>query len=860
MEPTPITETHDDVWIPSVCGMTYSSCAIKVHRVNGVVVKIEGNPDSPQSQGRLCPKGVSGLMLLHDPNRLNVPLKRTNPQNGIGVDPKWQEITWEEAMDTIVEKLKKIRADDPRKLYYQGTTIQTSVHILGVPWARAFGSPNTWAGGGGMHCGNGAHEVGGLMHSSWSVAPDFEHCNYAIYFGASKGHAAGHVANNCAQKASDARSRGMKLVVVDPMCNFASAKATEWVPIRLGTDAALALAMVNVLLNEAGIYDAPFIKQFTNGPYLVKPDGHYLRGQSGKPQIWDPVDQKAKDYDNAGVRDLAILGKFNVDGVECQPGFQLLKDHVKKYTPEMAAAITTVPPATIRRIATEFGQAARVGSTITIDGKELPLRPAAAVFFRGTQGHKNSLYNCFAVDLLNEIVGASDVPGGCMGFGATCYGFPTTGHPYSVPEGSVDGLMKVGYWFMPNLPWPHKDVSAPQSVAIRELFPLAVSPSTMASSDQEELMQKFNVPYRPEFLVNFGTNAAMSIANPDIVLNVFKKIPFILSFSLFLDEFTDFADIVLPDCCYLERLVPNSTWPFIFSHPAGGGEWSWAIQQPIVEPAGKRRFFLDILLEISYRVGGDFPGKFHQSINRIYDMREPYALKASEQYTWEEISDRVLKSAFGEEHDLAWFKKNGVLKWPKRVEEAYWRPFLKARVPIYYEFCQTLAEEVRRFAEPAGLDIDYRFYSPLPEWLPCVSHEVTAKEFDLFAFYYRDVLHTDAATQENPWLDEASRMNPWTYNISINADTARQKGIKQGDEIWLESHEGRKVKGKARLTECIHPEAAGIASCAGHWAPGLPIAKGKGVHFNELLENDMRHISPINLNLDLCVKVKAYKA
>ena len=116
-KPTSNSDTvKEDVWIKSTCNICFSNCAIRVHRVDGVVVKIEGNPDCPTSRGGICPRGASGIMLLYDPNRVNVPLKRTNPEKGIGVDPKWVEISWDEALDTITEKLKKIKADDPRKL------------------------------------------------------------------------------------------------------------------------------------------------------------------------------------------------------------------------------------------------------------------------------------------------------------------------------------------------------------------------------------------------------------------------------------------------------------------------------------------------------------------------------------------------------------------------------------------------------------------------------------------------------------------------------------------------------------------------------------------------------------------------
>jgi len=110
------TEIHEDVWISTRCGRCYNCCALRVHRVNGVAVKVEGNPESKQgSQGGVCAKGAAGLQVLYDPNRLNVPLRRTNPEKGLHADPKWKEITWEEALDEITARMKKVLADDPGK-------------------------------------------------------------------------------------------------------------------------------------------------------------------------------------------------------------------------------------------------------------------------------------------------------------------------------------------------------------------------------------------------------------------------------------------------------------------------------------------------------------------------------------------------------------------------------------------------------------------------------------------------------------------------------------------------------------------------------------------------------------------------
>ena len=138
-------EISEDKWIRTMCGRCYGMCAIRVHVVNGVAIKIEGEPDSFHgSGGGICGKGVAGLQVLYDPNRLNVPLKRTNPEKGLHADPKWKEITWEEAMDTIVEKLRQVREEDPRKLMIA----EFDIHNLMIPtvFGESFGTPNyTWS-------------------------------------------------------------------------------------------------------------------------------------------------------------------------------------------------------------------------------------------------------------------------------------------------------------------------------------------------------------------------------------------------------------------------------------------------------------------------------------------------------------------------------------------------------------------------------------------------------------------------------------------------------------------------------------------------------------------------------------------
>ena len=484
----------------------------------------------------------------------------------------------------------------------------------------------------------------------------------------------------------------------------------------------------------------------------------------------------------------------------------------------------------------------------------LPYRPVAAIAFRGAQGHVNSVYNFYAIDLLNELVGACDVVGGCLGFNPACSGFPETGRPRYVPSAGPDGLMMVGMWMGHHIPYPIDAPQMPQRLGLQDLIPLGMISPFLHSDDSEELWTKFELSYRPEVMLNFGTNMLMSIGNRETVARSLAQYRFMVSFDLFETETTRFADIALPDCSYLQSTDSRSSFPFIFSHPAGMGEWCWAIRQPVLEPEGEQRDYQSVLLELAERLG--ISADMNAALNASMNIAPEYRLQRDRRYSWEEICDAELKTNFGPGRGLDWFKQHGVIKWPKKPQEVYWRPFLDVRVPIYWEFLVSTGEKITAIAEPRGLKIPIEYYEPMPDFLPCASHHCQTPGFDLTAFYYRDTIHTNSFTMENPWLDEAAQLDPFSCTSAINADTGKKKGLRDGAMIWVENEKGRKVKGRVRLTQAIHPEGLGIAACAGHWGDGMPIARGKGVFFNDLLELDRNHASPVNMNLDLCVRVK----
>jgi anaerobic selenocysteine-containing dehydrogenase len=112
----------------------------------------------------------------------------------------------------------------------------------------------------------------------------------------------------------------------------------------------------------------------------------------------------------------------------------------------------------------------------------------------------------------------------------------------------------------------------------------------------------------------------------------------------------------------------------------------------------------------------------------------------------------------------------------------------------------------------------------------------------------------------HPELDQMAAMNPYSNFININEDTGKKKGLKNGQMIWVESATGRKIKGRVSFIKGIHPDMLAVAGIGGHWSKNIPIARGKGVAFNDLLEIDKDHVDPVSLSADACMKVKIYPA
>jgi len=194
----------------------------------------------------------------------------------------------------------------------------------------------------------------------------------------------------------------------------------------------------------------------------------------------------------------------------------------------------------------------------------------------------------------------------------------------------------------------------------------------------------------------------------------------------------------------------------------------------------------------------------------------------------------------------------------KTLAESFPGSTLEARIPIYLEHFINAGKEVDVVVKKHNIDwLDTDAYQPLPTWRPCTSHTQADSEFDLFLANGKAALLTHSVNSENPWVDEISNLGPYSRYILLHTTAAKSRGINDEDEVFVESISGR-VRGRVRVTECVHPDVVGTFGNGGGWAQGRPISKGKGIHSNALVPFDWTMIDPISGQIDTCARVKIY--
>ena len=285
------------------CGPCHVRCGMLVQFENGRAVKVQGDPENPVNRGALCRRGQLILEHLYHPARLNYPLKRAG-RRGEG---KWHQITWEQAMDEIAEKLGALRDRyGAETLAFSRGTHRTYGWAM-KRFLNLFGTPNMT--GANIICMCPSHTVEWSTYGSFALQ-DIDNARCIVVWGyqPSQSYVITAWRDLCA-----AKSRGAKIIVVDPRRTREAEMADIWLQVRPGTDVALMLGWLKIIIEE-NLYDREFIEKYTVGfDPLKKHLDRYSIGELSR-LCWIPEDKlaaAARMY--AGTKPAAITWGLGID-------------------------------------------------------------------------------------------------------------------------------------------------------------------------------------------------------------------------------------------------------------------------------------------------------------------------------------------------------------------------------------------------------------------------------------------------------------------------------------------------------------------------------------------------------------------
>lgn len=254
-------QRHGEKVVKSTCRMCHGVCGVLVHIRDGRVVDITGDPDCPTSLGYICPKGKASVEFLYHPDRLKYPMKRKGKRG----ENKWERISWDEALDTVAGKMREYKSEFGAEAV--ATIIGTGRPLLPLymRFSNCFGTPNHLSIINNCYFPRivAARMTSGMFHVCDYYGFGGVHPKLVLNWGCNIA-GSGAADGMCGYQVTRTIDNGAKLIVVDPRKTGLAARADSWLQLRPGTDDALALGMLNVIIKEE-LYDKDFVSRWTTG-------------------------------------------------------------------------------------------------------------------------------------------------------------------------------------------------------------------------------------------------------------------------------------------------------------------------------------------------------------------------------------------------------------------------------------------------------------------------------------------------------------------------------------------------------------------------------------------------------------------
>lgn len=674
-------------YVNSSCAICTNKCVFRGQVVNGVIKRLEPEPDFAKSRGMMCARGNAGAWTPYDPDRVKYPMIRTGKRG----EGKWKRVTWEEAYAYIAEKTNKVVEEENGNRASIGFVSSEGTYHEHYwnQFREVFGSPNSL-----RHptlCLSSV--IRGFM-SVFGTYPtaDVKNSPFIILAGADRAEAL--FTPDSMDMFSD---RGKKIICLDPRFTKTAAKSSKWYPIKPGTDMAFALAMMNVIIGE-GLHDKDFVSK------------------------------------------------------HCE-GFDKLAEHVKQYTPQWAEKETGIPAADIQAIAREFA------------------KTPGAVFYPGRRSswQRDDVQTRRAIAMVNAIVGSFDRPGGLIpniSIPMRSYFYEPAWYSDPKPRLEADDVAYLnprdGSW----VPWRERALKG-DPYAIRGLF-------------------------------IYKQNVIDSVPDRDKTMELFAKMDIIVCIDTFMSDTAWYADVILPESNYLERLDAP--------YQLGGIEPFLVLRQPLIKPMYDTRAGFDIIKDLA----AHFEDEDGLTLDEYFEGNV-------------------------EKHSVDFVAQHpGALEMLKR--KGFYTDGRKAEIGSYRSgknAINTPSRKVELYSEDfAGRGLD-----PMPTY-----HKFDEPGPNQFRFLVgRHAIHTHSMTSAFPELNWHMPEN----TVWINTAKAREMGISSGDEVLMRNRTGGEARIKAQVTEGIRPDCVYFAHGYGSLSQGKPLVYGRGATQAQILES---HYEPISGN------------
>lgn len=681
--------TIDVTRTPTYCEICFWKCAGWVYKnEEGKIWKVVGNDEDQHSNGRFCPRGTGGPGMYYDEDRLKTPLIRTEERG----KQLFREATWEEALDTIAEKMKGIAEEHGPEcvaLLTHGSGGKYFGDLLKAYGSGSIAAPSY------AQC-RGPREVAYHMTYGEGVGSpertDIRDTDCLVLIGS---HLGENMHNGQVQEMSDAIDKGASIITVDPRYSIAASKSKYWLPIKPATDLALLLSWIHVIIEE-GWYNKEYVEKYTFG-------------------------------------------------------FDQLREHVRNMTPEWAYGITTLHPDLIRKSAKEMADAAPAviihpGRHVTWYGDDTQRSRAMAILnaLLGSWGHRGGFYNPESVEV------------------------PSWPHPpFPIPRKS----------------W--KDAYPNQYNLAYETIASGICDATIP-----ELSEACNFK---GWIVN-GTNLLKTIPDSDKTLKAIQNLELLVVIDTMPMEITGWADVVLPECTYLERYDSIRNSPH--RKPA------IALRMPAAEPMYNTKPAYWMAKELANRLG------------------------LGHYFSWnsiEEMLDWQLKQLGSSLEEM---QRIGVKTFDRTYDDLY---FIPGQDMEFY----TNSGKIELYSTSLAAE----GFDPLPVYTP---HEEPPEGYYRLN-YGRAPSHTFSRTSNNALLTDIMDQNV----VWVNPKIAGIWGIETGQYVWLENQDGVRSTFplKVRVTERIRWDSVYMVHGFGHKNKLLSRAYGKGASDAELITKV--HVDPI---------------